>query len=131
MSRYGMAAFELKPDLDDAGFDHGQVCDIGIIGKLRRNRLGPLAPDGSRTHDWPAGDDGLSGMIRPRLCPVNKSTHSRAVSLRWSVISFGIVPSPVWMPDVYLGSIEPRMSVVLDRAHWNWIAKNPMSMNRR
>jgi hypothetical protein len=51
MSRYGMAAFELKPDLDDAGFDHGQVCDIGIIGKLRRNRLGPLAPDGSRTHD--------------------------------------------------------------------------------
>jgi hypothetical protein len=75
-------------------------------------------------------DDGLSGMLF-RLCPVNKSTHSRAVSLRWSVISFGIVPSRVWMPVVYLGSIEPRMSVVLDCVHWNWIAKNPMSMNRR
>ena len=77
------------------------------------------------------GDDGLFGMLRPRLCLVNKSTHSRAVSLRWSVISFGIVPSPVWMPDVYLGSIEPRMSVVLDCVHWNGIAKNPMPMNRR
>ena len=76
------------------------------------------------------GDDGLSGMLI-RLCPVNKSTYSRAVSLRRSVISFGTVPSPVWMPDVYLGSIEPRMSVVLDCVHWNWIAKNPMSMNRR
>jgi hypothetical protein len=31
MSRYGMAAFELKPDVDDAGFDHAQVCDVGII----------------------------------------------------------------------------------------------------
>src|ERR1700751_758324 len=76
------------------------------------------------------GDDGLYGMLI-RLCPVNKSTYSRAVSLRRSVISFGTVPSPVWMPDVYLGSIEPRMSVVLDCVHWNWIAKNPMSMNRR
>jgi hypothetical protein len=35
--------------------------------------------------------------------------NNRAVSLRWSVISFGTAPPPVWMPDVYLGSIEPRM----------------------
>jgi len=38
MSRYGMAAFELKPDVDDAGFDHAQVCDVGIIRKLRRSQ---------------------------------------------------------------------------------------------